>query len=76
MTHGMDRIPYGQLCFIDLLSVKEKMSMDINFEWLEDHIFHRHLDAKEQGVLAQSIQMSELRKGDVLVDEGDHRWCL
>ncbi len=46
--------------------------MDINFEWLEDHIFHRHLDADEQDVLAQAILISEFRKGDMLIEEGEH----
>jgi len=46
--------------------------MEVNFEWLEDHIFHRHLDTDEQNVLAQSIQVSEFKKGDVLIEEGEH----
>ncbi|MFC1567871.1 Crp/Fnr family transcriptional regulator [Pseudomonadota bacterium] len=46
--------------------------MEIDFEWLADHIFHRHLDADEQAVLAQSILISEFKKGDVLIAEGEH----
>ncbi|MDT8375197.1 MAG: cyclic nucleotide-binding domain-containing protein [Mariprofundaceae bacterium] len=46
--------------------------MEIDFEWLEDHVFHRQLDAGEQNVLAQSIHVSEFNKGDVLIEEGEH----
>jgi len=46
--------------------------MEIDYEWLEDHIFHRHLDTGEQNVLAQSIRISEFGKGDVLIEEGEH----
>jgi CRP-like cAMP-binding protein len=57
---------------LTLLPVEEEMSMEINFKWLEDHIFHRHLDVDEQNVLAQSIHISEFKKGDVLIEEGEH----
>jgi len=46
--------------------------MDINFEWLEDHIFHRPLGTEERDILAINIHVSEFRKGDVLIEEGDH----
>jgi len=46
--------------------------MEIDYEWLEDHIFHRHLDTGEQNVLAQSIRISDFKKGDVLIEEGEH----
>jgi CRP/FNR family cyclic AMP-dependent transcriptional regulator len=46
--------------------------MDINFEWLEDHIFHRHLVREERDVLITNIHISEFKKGDVLIEEGEH----
>ena len=46
--------------------------MDINFEWLEDRIFHRHLSTAERSVLATDMHVSEFKKGDVLIGEGDH----
>ena len=31
--------------------------MEIDFEWLADHIFHRHLDADEQAVLGSDFSL-------------------
>lgn len=45
--------------------------MDIDFDWLEDQIFHRHLNADEKQVLEKSIHFAEYHKGDVLMAEGD-----
>ncbi|MDX8404460.1 MAG: cyclic nucleotide-binding domain-containing protein [Mariprofundaceae bacterium] len=46
--------------------------MEINFEWLEDQIFHRHLDADERQALDKAIHISEFGKGDELIAEGEH----
>ena len=46
--------------------------MEIDFEWLEDNMFHRHLDTSEQNVLTQSLRVVEFKKGDVLITEGEH----
>ena len=45
--------------------------MDIDFDWLEDQIFHRHLSADEKQVLEKSIRFAEFTKGDVLMAEGE-----
>ncbi len=45
--------------------------MDIDFVWIEDNIFHRHLNAEEKDTLSQSVLVKEFKKGDVLIAEGE-----
>jgi len=45
--------------------------MDIDYGWLEDQIFHRHLNEDEKRVLEKSIRFAEYQKGDVLMAEGE-----
>ena len=45
--------------------------MDIDFNWLEDQIFHRHLSSEEKTALNQAIRIAEYGKGDVLMAEGE-----
>jgi CRP-like cAMP-binding protein len=45
--------------------------MNIDFEWLEDHVFHRHLDTGEHETLNKAMQVLEFKRGDILMTEGD-----
>lgn len=45
--------------------------MDIDFEWLENQIFHRKLDDREKETLSGAIRIVEFEKKDVLMAEGD-----
>jgi len=45
--------------------------MEIDFEWIENHIFHRHLNAEEKQALDKSILTVEFNKNDVLIAEGE-----
>ena len=46
--------------------------MEIDFEWLEEQIFHRKLGKEEKTALAESIHIVEFGKNDNLINEGEH----
>ncbi len=46
--------------------------MDIDFAWLEEHIFHRPLTADEKSALGSSIVSLEFGKNEEMLVEGDH----
>jgi CRP-like cAMP-binding protein len=45
--------------------------MDIDFEWLENQIFHRKLNEVEKSGLDQTIRIIEFHKHDVMATEGE-----
>lgn len=46
--------------------------MEIDFEWLEIHIFHRKLDEGEKKALSESIRVARFEKKAVIMSEGEH----
>jgi len=48
-----------------------RFGMDIDFEWLENQIFHRKLDDKEKETLAGVISIARFEKKEVMLSEGD-----
>jgi len=45
--------------------------MTIDFEWLENQIFHRKLDETEREALSGSIQIAEFEKKSIIMNEGE-----
>jgi len=50
--------------------------MDIDFEWLETHIFHRKLNSEEQDAISVATTVVEFNKGDALITEGERSDAL
>ncbi len=43
----------------------------IDFDWLEEHVFHRTLEYGEKSVLEQMVRIEQYRKNDCIIREGE-----
>jgi len=43
----------------------------IDYEWLEEHVFHRTLEFGEKTVLEQMVRVEQYQKNDRIINEGE-----